>query len=83
MPILKRHDVVKAAIFRSFARGEEKKNSDLDLLMKFSGVKSLLDLSRLKIELENLLNKKVDVVTYASIDPKIRDRILKEQVPII
>src|SRR3989338_8359463 len=59
IPILKKNGVVKAGIFGSYARGEAKKNSDIDLLIKFKGRKSLLDLSGLKIELESKLTKKV------------------------
>jgi predicted nucleotidyltransferase len=79
IPILKQYDVLKAAIFGSVARGEERKNSDLDLLIKFGGQKSLLDLAGLKIALEKTLKRKVDVLTYGSIHPLLRKRILKEQ----
>lgn len=81
LPILKRHDVVKAGIFGSFARGEAKKRSDLDLLIKFKprSRKSLLDLVRLKFELEDKLGRKVDVLTYNSINHLLKDIILGEE----
>lgn len=78
-PILKRRDVVKAAIFGSAARGEMKKNSDVDILIKYGSKKSLLDLVRLQFELEGKLGKKVDLLTYKSIHPLLRHIILKEQ----
>ena len=81
-PILKKHDVIKAGIFGSFARGEEKKTSDVDILIKFKGRKSLLDLSKLEMELEKVLKRKVEVLTYNSINPLLKDRILKEEVAI-
>ena len=71
--------VKKAALFGSFARGEEKKNSDVDLLIQFSGQKSLLDMVRLKLALEHEVHRKVDLVTYDSLHPSLRKRILEEQ----
>lgn len=57
--------------------------SDVDLLVEFEGRKSLLDIAGLKIELEDALGRKVDVVTYRSLHPLLRERILGEQVPIL
>lgn len=76
--------VKRAAIFGSFARGDATKNSDIDLLIEFKGKsKSLLDLAGLKIQLEESLGRKVDLITYNSLHPSLRDRILSEQVIII
>ena len=83
IPILKKNDVVRAGIFGSYARGEAKKRSDIDFLIKFKGKKSLFDLSGLKIELEEKLNKKVDLVTYKYIYPKIKEQILKEEIRLL
>lgn len=79
LPILKRQGVTKAAIFGSFARGDNKKRSDIDLLVNLKKDKSLLDLVGLKLDLEKKLNKKVDVLTYNGINPRLKDIILKEQ----
>lgn len=81
--ILRRNDVRKASFFGSIVRGEMTDQSDVDLLVEFEGRKSLLDLSGLKIELEDALGRKVDVVTYRSLHPLLRERILAEQVPIL
>lgn len=83
VPVLKRYDVSKAGIFGSFARGEAKKTSDIDILIEFKGRKSLLDLAGLEIELEKTLKRKVDTITYNSIHPLLRERILKEEVEIL
>ncbi|MEK6979032.1 MAG: nucleotidyltransferase family protein [Candidatus Micrarchaeota archaeon] len=77
--ILQKHEVKRAAVFGSVATGTATKKSDLDLLVEFRGKKSLFDLAGLKIELENTLKRKVDVITYGSLHPLLRDRILKEQ----
>ena len=83
-PILKRHDVKKAAIFGSYARGEEKKKSDVDILIEYKrDDKSLFDFVGLKLDLEEKLKKQVDLVEYSAIRPRIKDRILREQVFIM
>jgi predicted nucleotidyltransferase len=79
VPILKRQGVLKAAIFGSFARGEETQKSDVDILVKLSKNKSLLDLIGLKLELEGKLGRKVDVLTYGGINHRLKNLILKEQ----
>ncbi|MFQ6135883.1 MAG: nucleotidyltransferase family protein [Candidatus Hydrothermarchaeales archaeon] len=83
LPILRRYDVTRAAIFGSFVRGESKEGSDIDLLVEFKGEKSLLDLAGLKIALEELLKMKVDVLTYNSLHPLLKERILSEQEVIL
>ena len=83
IPILKRNNVVKAGIFGSFARGEAKKSSDIDILIEVKAKKfSLLDLIRLEMELEKKLKRKVDLLTYKSIHPLLKNRILSEEVRI-
>ena len=82
LPILKKYGIKKAALFGSFARGEQKPDSDIDILVKFKDRenKTLLDLVGLELELVDVLNRKVDVLTYNSIHPLLKDYILKEQV---
>lgn len=79
LPILKNQGVIKAAIFGSFATGDEKPGSDVDLLVRFNRSVSLLDLSGLKLELEDKVGKKFDVLTYNGINPRLKKIILKEQ----
>ncbi len=81
--VLERNGVKRAALFGSVVRGEATEESDIDLLVEFEGRKSLLDLSGLKLEVEDVLGRKVDVLTYGSLHPLLRDRILKEQVVIL
>jgi len=83
LPVLQRYDVVRAAIFGSLARGETKQGSDIDILVEFAGEKSLLDLAGFKIELEELLGVRVDVLTYGSLHPLLRDKVLSEQKVIL
>ena len=83
IPILKRYGVKKAAIFGSVVRGEAEASSDIDILVEIEGDMSLLDFVGLKIEIEEALGKKVDLVEYSTIKPLIKERILSEQVVIL
>jgi len=83
VPILKRYGVKKAAIFGSFARGESKKKSDIDILVKIKKDLSLLDFIGLKLEIERILRKKVDLVEYETLKPFIKEKALKEQKIIL
>lgn len=79
IPILKRQGVTKAALFGSAARGEMKKRSDVDILVKLEKGKSLFDFVGLKLELEDKLKKKVDLVMYGAIKPRLKDIILRDE----
>lgn len=77
--MLRRYGVSKAGLFGSVARGESGGDSDVDIVVEFKGEKSLLDLAGLKIDIEDRLGRRVDVLTYSSIHPLLRERILGEQ----
>ena len=80
IPILKNEGVAKAAIFGSYATGKQKKNSDIDIVIKYKkNNKSLLDLVKLQEDLEDKLGIKVDLLTYGGIHPLLKDIILNEQ----
>ena len=81
--VLKQHGVKKAALFGSIVRGEATEESDIDLLIEFEGRKSLLDLAGLQLDLQELLRRRVDVLTYKSLHPLLKDRILSEQEVIL
>ena len=81
--VLKKHDVKKAALFGSIVKDKATDKSDIDLLIEFKGRKSLLDLAGLKLELQELLKRNVDVLTYKSLHPLLKNRILSEQVVIL
>ena len=83
VPILIKNGVIKAGIFGSYARGEAKKQSDIDILIKQKGRKSLLDLVRLENELKEKLKKRVDLLDYEGLSPYLKERILKEEVRIL
>ena len=64
------------AVFGSYARGTAKPQSDLDLLVRFSSAKSLLDMVKIEREMSESLGIKVDLLTEKSISPYIKDNIL-------
>jgi len=84
VPILKKNNVVRAGIFGSFARGEQKKNSDVDILVDIKNNEmSLLDMVKLKMLLEKMINRKVDLIEYSMLHPLIKKEVLKEEMRII
>ncbi|MEK6873361.1 MAG: nucleotidyltransferase family protein [Nanoarchaeota archaeon] len=80
--ILKKNKIKKAGIFGSYANGEQRKDSDIDILVEppkgigfgFIGI---------QFELEKKLGRKVDLVTYKYLSPYLKDKILKSEVRII
>ena len=80
--ILKKNDIKRAGIFGSYAKGEQKKDSDIDILIepaknmgfKFAG---------LEIQLAKALKKRVDLVSYNGISPYLKNKILSQEVRII
>ncbi|MGI8419321.1 MAG: nucleotidyltransferase family protein [Candidatus Levyibacteriota bacterium] len=83
LPILKKADIKKAALFGSYVRGDNTKTSDIDILVELPDNATLFELGGLKVTLEEELNKKVDIVTYKSISPIIKDSILSNQYPLL
>ncbi|MCO5381533.1 MAG: nucleotidyltransferase family protein [Methanosarcina barkeri] len=75
---LKKEGATTISVFGSYARGEEKAESDIDILVEFSNTKSLLTLVRIERELSDFLGVKVDLLTEASISPYLIDGIKNE-----
>lgn len=76
--LIKKHGAKKIAVFGSYARGEAKPKSDIDILVEFSERKSLLDIVGIEQELSDTLGIKVDLLTEKSISPYLIGRIKKE-----
>lgn len=83
LPVLKKYGVIKASLFGSIVRSEMTKDSDIDILVEFQDDKTLLDLVGLQSALIEKLERKVDVITYNSIHPMLKEQILNEQVKIL
>jgi hypothetical protein len=69
-------------VFGSVARGEADEESDIDLVVEFEPGRSLLDHAGLWLELQELLGVKVDVVSSRGIKARIRERVLREAIPL-
>jgi predicted nucleotidyltransferase len=87
----KRKDILRVAskygarnvrIFGSLARGEAREDSDIDFLVDMEPGRSLFDMGGLLMDLQSLFAQKVDVVTEKGLRPRIRDRVLKEALPL-
>ena len=76
------HGARNLRVFGSVARGEDHPDSDIDLLVDMDPWRSLLDLVALGQDLEDLLQRRVDVLTDVSVHPALRDRILSEARPL-
>lgn len=80
--ILEKYKVKSIAIFGSYVNGLQTPTSDIDFLVEFKEPISLLKHVNLAYELENIFKKKVEIVTPASLKPRIRDIILSEAMPL-
>ena len=78
--MLSSYGVKKAAVFGSHARGSQKTDSDIDILDDLVEKMSLLDFVGLKLDLEDKLNKNVDLVQYKTIKPSIKKFILQDEL---
>jgi predicted nucleotidyltransferase len=87
MSIIKKHaremkgrfHLARIGVFGSCARGEETAGSDVDILVEFEeGCKTFDNYMDLKYHLEDLLGRKVDLVTTTALRPRMKDNILRE-----
>ena len=82
IPVLQRYQVQRASIFGSIARGEDTPESDIDILVELNDNLSLLDFVALKLELEEVLQKRVDLVEKKTLKEAIKDEILAQEVQV-
>ncbi len=80
--LAERHGARNVRVFGSVARGDARPESDVDLLIDLEEGRSLLDHAQLQVDLEQLLNRKVDVVSARGLRPRMRDRVLRDAVPL-
>lgn len=76
--IARSHGARRIRVFGSFARGEERADSDLDVLVDLEPGRDLLDIVAIKQDLESLLGLGVDVVTERAVSPYMRESVLRE-----
>ena len=83
IPILKKYNVTRAGIFGSYARGEQNGKSDIDILVEVNERVGLIEFIKLKMAIQELLRKKVDLVEYDTIRPEIRENIIRDEISIL
>lgn len=77
-----RHGAYNVRVFGSIARGEARPDSDIDLLIEKGSATSSWFPAGLVLELEEMLGRKVEIVTDTALNPYLRDRVLREAVPL-
>ncbi len=75
--------VIRSSLFGSYVRGDNKEDSDIDILVELPKGKSLLDLVGLEQKLEDVLGKEVDLLTYKSMSPYLKEYINNSQIQIL
>ena len=76
--IVDKYKIERIGLFGSFIKGEQKENSDIDILAEFGEEADLFDFLGLSLFLEERLKQKVDVVSKASLREELREMVLKE-----
>ena len=82
LAIAQRHGLRDVRVFGSMARGDADDDSDVDLLVSLPPERTGLALGALLMEVQDLLQRRVDVVTEKSLHPLVRDHVLKEAQPL-
>jgi len=77
-----RHGARNVRVFGSVVRGEATEESDIDFLVDLAPGRTLLDHAALLLDLERLLQRRVDVVTERALRTRIRDHILREAISL-
>ena len=80
--ILRTYHIQQAALFGSFARGEQTKKSDIDLLIRTNGKMTMFQLFQMEEDIEKAISRKVDIVEYEAIKPSLKNRILNDAISI-
>lgn len=81
-PILRKYRVRRCAVFGSVARGEERKNSDLDLLIDPPSTMGLFTLVGLQQDIEQAIGRRVDVGTFRSLHASVKKNAMKDAIVI-
>ncbi len=76
------HGARRIRVFGSVARGEADERSDIDFLVEMEPGRTLLDMGGLLMDLRDLLGREVDIVTEEGLKPRLRERVLREAVPV-
>ena len=82
-PILKEAGVKRSSIFGSYVRGEERSDSDIDILVDLPKGVGLFGFVGIQLKLEEAFGRRVDLVEYSTIKSRLKQYILNNQLPIL
>jgi uncharacterized protein len=82
MPLLRKYGILSASVVGSVARGQQTSKSDIDIVIEVIQPISLLTFARIKLELEELLQTKVDLIERSALKPRIRKFLLQDEISL-
>ena len=82
LEVLRRHGVTNPEIFGSAARGDDREDSDVDLLVDFAPGTDIIDIIGIKRELEDVLGVPIDLVPRNGLKERVRSRAAKDLLPL-
>jgi predicted nucleotidyltransferase len=80
IPVLRKYGIISASVVGSVARGQQSPKSDIDIVIDIIHPISLLTFARIKFELEEMLQTKVDLIERSAIKPGIRKYLLEDEI---
>jgi predicted nucleotidyltransferase len=82
LALARKYGIRQVRLFGSVVRGEDRPDSDLDVLVDFEPKRTLLDLIGFEQDLEELFGRKVEVISARGLNPRIEAQVLREAVPL-
>jgi predicted nucleotidyltransferase len=82
MPLLRKYGIFSASVVGSVARGTQTSKSDIDIVIEVIKPISLLTFARIKLELEEILQTKVDLIERSALKPRIRKYLLQDEITL-
>ena len=83
LPILQAHGATRVGLFGSVTRDELQDSSDIDILVDLKKDLNLFGFIAIKQQLEETLRRRVDLVEYSALKPRLKDNILKQQIRLL
>lgn len=82
-PILNKYGIFEIYLFGSYARGEARENSDIDIYCEKGNIRTFIDQGMLEDELENALNKKIDIIfTSSTLNEYFKEQIMEDMIKL-
>ena len=82
IPVFKKYGINSASIVGSFAKKDYIKESDIDIVVEITYPISLLTFARIKNELENILNRRVDLIERSAIKSRLKKSLLRDKITL-